>query len=113
MAMVPHQPALVKRLAGKPFALVGVSRNETRQGLKKCEEKHGMLWRSFFDGQEGPISKRYNIKFMPTVYVLDARGVIRYKGPKGRPWAGRWTNCSRKWKAGRNDPRRQGSARRL
>jgi hypothetical protein len=83
MARVPHERSLVKRLEGKPFALVGVNRNETREGLKRCEEKHGMTWRSFFDGQEGPISKRYNVKFMPTVYVLDARGVIRYKGVKG------------------------------
>jgi hypothetical protein len=42
-----------------------------------------MTWRSFFDGQEGPISKRYNVKVMPTIYVLDAKGVIRYKGVKG------------------------------
>jgi peroxiredoxin len=83
MAMVPHQRALVERLKGKPFALVGVSRNETREGLKKCEERHGMTWRSFFDGREGPISKRYNVKLMPTIYVLDANGVIRYKGVKG------------------------------
>jgi peroxiredoxin len=83
MAMVPHQRALTERLKGKPFALVGVSRNKTREGLQRCEEKHGMTWRSFFDGQEGPISKRYNVKLMPTVYVLDAKGVIRYKGVKG------------------------------
>ena len=85
MAMVPHQRAIVERLKGKPFALVGVSRNETREGLKKCEARHEMTWRSFFDGQEGPISKRYNVKFMPTIYVLDAKGVIRHKGVKGEP----------------------------
>src|SRR5262245_45060569 len=83
MATVPHERSLVKRLEGKPFALVGVSRNETREGLKQCEGRHGMTWRSFFDGPEGPISKPYNVQSMPTVYVLDARGVIRYKGLQG------------------------------
>jgi len=37
----------------------------------------------FVDGQQGPISKRYNIKYMPTIYVVDARGVIRHKGVRG------------------------------
>jgi len=83
MAMVPHERSLVKRLEGKPFALVGVNRDESREALKKCEGKHGMTWRSFFDGQEGPISKRYNVKSMPTIYVLDVKGVIRHKGVRG------------------------------
>ena len=83
MAMVPHERSLVKRLEGKPFALVGVNRDASREILKKCEEKRKITWRSFFDGREGPISKRYNIKFMPTIYVLDAHGVIRYKGVSG------------------------------
>jgi AhpC/TSA family len=81
--MVPHERSLVKRLEGKPFALLGVNRDASRETLKKCEEKHKVTWRSFFDGRDGPISKRYNIKSLPTIYVLDAKGVIRYKGVRG------------------------------
>src|SRR5262245_49673141 len=84
MAMVPHERSLVKRLEGKPFALVGVNRDSDRQALKKCEEKNTITWRSFSDGRDGPISKRYNIKSMPTTYVLDAKGVIRSKGVRGK-----------------------------
>jgi hypothetical protein len=83
MAMVPHERSLVKRLGGKPFALLGVNRDASRAALKKCEEKNKMTWRSFFDGRDGPISKGYNVKRLPTIYVLDARGVIRYKGVRG------------------------------
>jgi hypothetical protein len=83
MAMVPHERSLVKRLEGRPFALVGVNRDDSREIAKKCEEKREIAWRSFCDGHEGPISKRYNVKFMPTIYVLDADGVIRYKGVRG------------------------------
>jgi thiol-disulfide isomerase/thioredoxin len=79
MKLVPHERALVKRLAGKPFALVGVNRDASRERLEQCEKKHRITWRSFFDGRHGPISKEHNIKHMPTIYVLDARGVIRYK----------------------------------
>jgi peroxiredoxin len=83
MKMVPHERSLVKRLEGKPFALIGVNRDSSRESLKQCEAKEQITWRSFFDGRDGPISKGHNVKTMPTIYVLDARGVIRYKGVRG------------------------------
>ena len=35
------------------------------------------------DGTRGPISKRWNVTGWPTIYVLDHKGVIRYKGVRG------------------------------
>lgn len=84
MAMVPHERSLVKRLEGKPFVLLGVDLDETKERLKKVQEDNQMTWRSWFDGrQAGPISKEWRIRFLPTVYVLDANGVIRFKGVEG------------------------------
>lgn len=83
MKMVPHERALVKRLTGKPFALVGINLNETRDGLKRCEERLPITWRSFFDGSDGPIQRQHNLQKLPTSYVLDAKGVIRYKDLHG------------------------------
>jgi thiol-disulfide isomerase/thioredoxin len=83
MDLVPHERSLVKRLEGKPFALLGVNLDASRDVLKKSEEKHRITWRSFFDGRDGPISKQHNLESMPTIYVLDAMGVIRYKGVRG------------------------------
>src|SRR5689334_25241949 len=83
MALVPHERSLVKRLEGKPFALLGVNLDASRETLRKCEEKNQMTWRSFFDGRDGPIRKDYNIRSLPTVHVLDARGGIRSKGVHG------------------------------
>ena|SRR5438876_12143046 len=80
MAMVPHERSLVKKLEGRPFALLGVNFDNSKEILKKCEEKNQITWRSFFDGREGPIGKKFNIRFLPTIYVLDHKGVIRYKG---------------------------------
>jgi peroxiredoxin len=79
MKMVPHERSLAKRLEGKPFALLGINLDSTRENLKKAEEKHKITWRSFFDGRDGPIRKQHNLQSMPTIYVLDAKGVIRYK----------------------------------
>jgi hypothetical protein len=80
MAMVPHERSLVKRMESKPFALVGINFDESRETCKKAEQKNQMTWRSFFDGRtKGPIGEEWNIRGLPTIYVLDPQGVIRYK----------------------------------
>src|SRR5262249_44847674 len=84
MGMVPHERALVKRLANKPVALLGGNFDGSKENLKKCQEKNSITWRSWFDGRSGgPIAKQWNISALPTIYVLDARGIIRYKGVEG------------------------------
>ena len=44
-----------------------------------------MTWPSWHDGKtdEGPIARRYHVTGFPTVFVLDAKGVIRSKGVRG------------------------------
>ncbi len=80
MLMVPHERSLVKRLEGKPFALIGVNFDESKAILKKVEEEHKITWRSFFDGKTtGPIFKKWRIASLPTIFVIDHKGVIRYK----------------------------------
>jgi hypothetical protein len=80
MAMLPHERSLAKKMEGKPFAIVGVNFDDTRDDLKNTEEKNKLPWRSFFDGhKDGPIGEQWNIHGLPTIYVLDAKGVIRYK----------------------------------
>jgi hypothetical protein len=81
--MIPHERSLVKKLEGKPFALLGIDLDATKADLKKAEEKHKVTWRSWCDGGEGPIARTWNIKFIPMVYVLDQKGVIRYKNVQG------------------------------
>jgi thiol-disulfide isomerase/thioredoxin len=84
MAMVPHERELVKRLDGKPFAFVGVNVDDTKADLNRAQKANRMTWRSFFDGRSGPIGKEWNIRAYPTIFVLDHKGVIRYKGVRGR-----------------------------
>jgi peroxiredoxin len=79
MAMVPHERSLVKRLEGKPFALIGVNFDDNKTVQKKTEEENKIAWRSFFDGRTGPIGKKWRIEYLPTIYVIDDKGVIRYK----------------------------------
>jgi hypothetical protein len=79
--MYPHERSLVKRMAGKPFVLLGVNSDADRGKLKEVLKKEQITWRSFFDGGKagGPIASRWNVRAWPTVYVLDHQGVIRAK----------------------------------
>jgi hypothetical protein len=78
--MYPHERSLVKRLEGKPFALLGVN-SDRKERLKQVLQKESMTWRSWWDGGDtrGPIARRWNVRGWPTIYVLDHRGVIRYR----------------------------------
>ena len=79
--MYPHERSLVKRLEGKSFVLLGVNSDQDRAALKKVLEKEKITWRSFWNGgsTRGPISSRWDIQGWPTLYLIDAKGVIRHK----------------------------------
>ena len=79
--MFPHERSLVKRLEGKPFALIGINSDPKRDELKKVMEKEQITWRSWWDGgnTQGPIATKWNVSGWPTIYVVDQKGVIRFK----------------------------------
>ena len=79
--MYPHERSLVKRLEGKPFVILGVNSDEDRDELKQVMKQEGITWRSFWNGgsTDGPISSKWNVRGWPTMYVIDAKGVIRHK----------------------------------
>jgi hypothetical protein len=81
--MYPHERSLVKRLQGEPFALAGVN-SDPKDKLKQVLKKENITWRSWWDGGTtgGPIATKWNVSGWPTIYVLDQKGVIRFKGPR-------------------------------
>jgi hypothetical protein len=77
--MIPHERSLVKKLADKPFALIGVNSDKDRDAVKQRLAKEQMTWRHFWDGYDGPITKAWQVRAEPMLYVIDAEGVIRFK----------------------------------
>ena len=79
--MYPHERSLVEKLANKPFALVGVNSDKDREAIKETIAEKQITWRSFWNGggTGGPISRDWNVTGWPTVYLIDAKGVIRWK----------------------------------
>ena len=56
----------------------------TRTRLRNFLAAQGITWPTVCDGPGGPISQRYQVEFFPSVYVLDGRGVIRFKHLRDR-----------------------------
>lgn len=78
--MYPHERSLIKQLTGESFALIGVNSDRDREEIKKIKAEKNLNWRNFWDGSNGPIAKQWNISAWPTVFVVDAKGVIRHRG---------------------------------
>jgi hypothetical protein len=84
--MYPHERSLVKRMEGKPFALLGINSDVKKDELKEVMQKEEITWRSWWNGPKGtrgPLSSGWNVHSWPTIYLLDAKGVIRYKNIRG------------------------------
>jgi hypothetical protein len=78
--MIPHEKQMVARLKNKPFALIGINSDGDRSALNKIMKEQGITWRQFVDGTtSGPIATKWNVSGWPTIYILDHKGVIRYK----------------------------------
>jgi hypothetical protein len=69
----------------KPFALLGINSDSNINELKEVLKKEKITWRSFWNkgSTNGPIAKAWNVHAWPTIYVLDAKGVIRSKNVRG------------------------------
>ncbi|HLW67600.1 MAG TPA: TlpA disulfide reductase family protein [Gemmataceae bacterium] len=85
-AMIPHERELVEKLKGKPFVFVSISADDEKKTLIDfLEKKEKMPWTHWWEGRkETGILKDWNVRFFPTIYILDSKGVIRYKNVRGK-----------------------------
>jgi len=81
-AMIPHEREMVERLKDKPFALISVSGDDKVETLRTFLEKEKMPWTHWFAERKG-ILKDWNIRYFPTIYILDHTGKIRFKDLRG------------------------------
>ncbi len=82
--MIPHEREMVSKLKDKPFALVSISSDEQKQTLSEFLEKVSMPWTHWWNGNKGGILEDWNVEYYPTLYVLDSKGIIRYKDLRGK-----------------------------
>jgi peroxiredoxin len=80
MREIPREKALVERMKGRPFAMLGVNIDADVSVARKAMEAQGVDWPNWHDGKpgEGPIATLYHLRGFPT-FAIDAEGKIRSK----------------------------------
>jgi thiol-disulfide isomerase/thioredoxin len=78
-AMIPHEREMVERLKDKPFALVSISTDAQKETLTAFLAEEKMPWTHWWNGSQGGIIEDWDVRQFPTIYVIDAKGVIRHK----------------------------------
>jgi hypothetical protein len=60
--------------------LVGVNSDPELETAQAAVAKHRLNWRSWWaGGADGPIPRQWQVASWPTIYVIDARGIIRHQ----------------------------------
>jgi len=84
--MYPHERRMVERLKDKPFVLLSVNTDHDKATLRKAIADGEITWRCWFGGgTTGPITAKWLVKEFPATYVLDHKGVIRFKDLREKP----------------------------
>lgn len=76
--MYPGERAMVENLKDRPFALLGVH-CESERVLEKLVNDKTVTWRSWADGEDGPIVANWRVDGFPTMILVDHDGVIRWR----------------------------------
>jgi hypothetical protein len=79
--MIPHERSLVQRMQNRPFALLGVNSDRDPDQLKSELARNKVNWRSFKNQrpQGESISKTWGVRGWPTLFLIDHKGLVRYK----------------------------------
>jgi peroxiredoxin len=83
MHELPVHRKLLEAYKGRPFALLSVCTDASLLDAQKTATSKGMDWPCLFDGENGPISREWNVLTSPTIYVLNQLGVIVAKNLYG------------------------------
>jgi thiol-disulfide isomerase/thioredoxin len=82
-AMIPHTTKLVEKMKDKPFVFVSISADDKVQTVQDFIKKTPMPWTHWYEGVGGKMMQDWEVEYFPTIYILDHKGVIRYKDLRG------------------------------
>jgi thiol-disulfide isomerase/thioredoxin len=85
LAAMPEVVATYRKLHDKGFEIVGISLDEDKAAMEAAVRKHEMPWPQHFDGRgwKNEIAERFGIKEIPSMWLLDRKGMVRGEGAIG------------------------------
>ena len=74
----------MERHKDQPFAILGINTDGNAETFRTERAAFELNYRSIFDGgTDGPLTRAWGVQSFPTVYVIDAEGVIRARNVRG------------------------------
>lgn len=82
--MFPQERALIERMRGRPFVMLGVDVQDDRDAALAMVQDGQVTWRNWFD-PAGCISQAYGVGVYPTIVLIDHHGIVQavYRGAPG------------------------------
>jgi peroxiredoxin len=79
----PFTRQLLDKFGTAPVVVLGIDSSTSLDAARRAKHDNGLDYRSWWDGEgakynQGPIATTWNVVGWPTVYVIDATGVIRF-----------------------------------
>ncbi len=82
---MPSIQRLAETMRDKPVAVIGVNVEEGLLRVKTIVQRLGIEFPVLLD-QDGAVFKRWGADVLPTTYLLDSQGVVRYVGRGPLEW---------------------------
>ena len=76
---------IVADLKGRPFVMIGVNSDDSPQTMREVALYHQLNWPSIWQSPGGSLTETWFVNPWPALYLIDARGIIRYNNGKHRP----------------------------
>ncbi len=93
MNELPHLLDLYAKLHGQGFEIVGLSMDSSERDLRAVLSSKGIGWPVAFEGKswDNSLARLYRVYQIPTSYLLDRGGIIRFRDLHGEELAQRVT----------------------
>jgi len=80
---IPHERDIQRQFAGRPFSIIGISKDSEKQELFEFLNREKLPWPNISDAS-GSISSQWGANSIPTFVLIDSNGTI----------VKRWTGAS-------------------
>lgn len=82
---MPNVISIYNKYHSKGFEIVGVSMDQDLDAMKEYLKNNKISWRQIADGKgwNSEFGRYYNIKSIPSTFLIDRNGIIRYTNLRG------------------------------
>lgn len=74
--MYAGERQMVEKYKDRPFVLLGIN-TDNQKRLLELVEAGTVTWRTWADGESGPIAANWEVDSYPSMYVVDHNGIVR------------------------------------